>query len=595
MRTHRQPDFWPLVLSRSSRLALAARPARSRAWSNAARLACSALTVGTLWLGSATALAFAQSATDDDIEYVVIKGDTLINIGQRLLESPADWQRIAELNRIDRQGRLPIGVTLRIPKELLRSQSSSAIVSLVSGGAQVNGQSAQVGQKVTEASLLSTAADGLLEIRLGDGSTLKLTPGSRVRLERLRRYHRDEVIEARTLLEQGRVEVQASPQRRKPLEIRTPFATAAVRGTQFRVGAASDVVTSEVLNGTVNWGAAASAAAISSATVGTSVTSPRIALEGGFGAAGTREGVLPAERLLPAPDLSAVPNRTQDATVSASFAAVAQAGAYRIQISDDQRFTSMLQERVNSAPRIDYQTLRDGDLFLRVRPIARSSVEGLDQTARIEIRARPFAPSLKPAPNSGILFAPLATMSWNVAELANGYQVQLAPDVNFSQILGALSVSSNSAELPLVTGTAHRALRYWRVAGVNSTGGYLGPYSEAQALRFYAPPSAPAVLRSTVEQVVLAWPIRDGERYALEVADNATFVQARRFETARNEQQIDQLKPGVYFARLAALADDGVTTPFSASTEFRVKSGFSSGFGVPLESGTGSRIESPTY
>jgi hypothetical protein len=542
--------------------------------------------------------AFAQSTTDDEIEYVVIKGDSLINIGQRLLESPADWHRIAELNRIDRQGRLPIGVTLRIPKEFLRSQSSSAIVSLVSGGAQVNGQNAQLGQKVTEASLLSTSADGLLEIRLGDGSTLKLTPGSRVRLERLRRYHRDEVIEARTLLEQGRVEVQASPQRRKPLEIRTPFATAAVRGTQFRVGAASDVVTSEVLNGTVNWGAATAATATSPATAATSVTSVAsapIALEGGFGAAGTREGVLPAERLLPAPDLSAVPNRTQNANVSASFAAVAQAGAYRIQISDDQRFTSILQERVNNDPRVDYQTLRDGDLFLRVRPIARSSVEGLDQTARIEIRARPFAPTLKPAPNTGILFAPLATMSWNAADLANGYRVQLASDANFSQILGELGVASNSTELPLATGIAHRALRYWRVAGVNATGGYLGPYSQAQALRFYAPPSAPAVLRSTVEQAVLAWPKRDGERYALEVADNATFVQARRFETALNEQQIDQLKPGVYFARLAALADDGVTTPFSPSTEFRVKSGFSSGFGLPLESGNGSRIESPTY
>ncbi len=535
-----------------------------------------------------TSLVFAQSAADDDIEYVVIKGDTLINIGIRLLENPTDWQRLVEINRIGRQNALPVGMTLRIPKELLRSQSAQAIVSVVSGSAQVNGQAALVGQKVAEAALLSTAADGLLEIRLGDGSTLKLTPGSRVRLERLRRYHRDEVIEARTILEQGRVEVQASPQRRKPLEIRTPFATAAVRGTQFRVGAAQELVTSEVLNGAVSWGAT------SGATSG-ATNSAAIELAGGFGSAGSRNGVLPAERLLPAPDLSRLPNRIQDAALSAPFAAVTQASAYRIQVSADARFNSILQEQVTRVAQVDYLTRADGTLYLRIRPIAGSSVEGIDQTAQIEVQARPFAPNPRPTPNSGILFAPQAALSWNPSELASAYQLQLAADANFSQIVGEQKVNATTAELALATGAQHQATRYWRVAGVNSTGGYLGPYSAAQTLRYYAPPDTPSLVRSTVEQAVLSWPKRARERYALEIADNPAFAQARRIETASSEQQIDQLKPGRYFARLAALADDGVTTPYSASLEFRVKSGFTSGFGLPLESGSGIRIESPSY
>jgi hypothetical protein len=580
MRTHRQPDC-----SRAARLRPGACLIR-QAWT-------SAWIVVTLGM---TSLVFAQIAADDDIEYVVIKGDTLINIGIRLLENPTDWPRLVEINRIGRQNALPVGMTLRIPKELLRSQSAQAIVSVVSGSAQVNGQAALVGQKVAEAALLSTAADGLLEIRLGDGSTLKLTPGSRVRLERLRRYHRDEVIEARTILEQGRVEVQASPQRRKPLEIRTPFATAAVRGTQFRVGAAQELVTSEVLNGAVSWGATSSAT--SGATSGANSGANRgaaIELAGGFGSAGSRNGVLPAERLLPAPDLSRLPNRIQDAALSAPFAAVPQASAYRIQVSADARFNSILQEQVSRVAQVDYLTRADGTLYLRIRPIAGSSVEGIDQTAQIEVQARPFAPNPRPTPNSGILFVPQAALSWNPAELASAYQLQMSADANFSQIVGEQRVNATTAELALATGAQHQATRYWRVAGVNASGGYLGPYSAAQSLRYYAPPDAPSLVRSTVEQAVLSWPKRTRERYALEIADNPAFAQARRIETAGGEQQIDQLKPGRYFARLAALADDGVTTPYSASLEFRVKSGFTSGSGLPLESGSGFRIESPSY
>ena len=522
--------------------------------------------------------AHAQSSADESIEYLVVKGDTLLGIGHRLLENPADWRRIAELRYSNKQTRLPIGLKLIIPKELLKSKPGKASVSLVSGGAQVNGQGAQVGQQVDEAALLSTAADGILEIKLGDGSTLKLTPGSRLRLERLRQYHREDVIEARTSLEQGRVEVQASPQRRKPLEIRTPFATAAVRGTQFRVGSGNEVVTSEVLEGAVSWGAASGSG---------------IALESGFGSAGTRNGVLPAERLLPAPELAGLPRQIQVVALSAPFPAVPQASAYRVQVSDDPGFSSVLQERVINDPRVEYLSIRDGTLFLRVRPIARSRVEGFDRLTQVEVRARPFAPNPRPAPNTGILFAPQAALSWDAAEQAGAYQLQLSTDSGFSQILSELTVGSTAVELPLLTGEQSRAIRYWRVAGVNKAGGYLGPYSAAQALRFYAPPAAPTLLRSEVERALLGWTKRDAERYTLEIADNAAFSEARRFDTSANRLQIDQLKSGLYFARLTAITDDGVTLPQSPVAEFRVKSGPSSGFGLPLESGTGIRIESP--
>lgn len=532
----------------------------------------------------------AAGEPDEFLVYRLSEHDTLIGIGRALLEQPGDWRQVAALNGLfpHQYQRLRVGHSLRIPRSLLKSQPTQARVTVASGNVSADGKPARVGELVGEAALLNTGADGILEIQLGDGSTLRLAPNSRMRLERLRRYHRDDIVEARTLLEAGRVEAQAGPQRRKPLQIRTPFATAAVRGTQFRVGSAADVVTAEVLEGGVQWGQP------TDAVQGVRTTESRrlqVAVSGGFGAAGSRAGVTAPERLLPAPNLAAWPGSVQTAVLGLDFGAVEQARAYRIQISEDPAFVTLIQERVQERPRMDYATRRDGSLYVRVRPIAASSVEGYDQVARIDVRARPFAPVPRPAPNSGVLFEPVVTVNWNTVELASGYRLQLAEDEAFSRILSEQQLTDPAARLVLAEGNQARTTRFWRIAGVNSTGGYLGPYSESQRLRFYALPAAPRLERSEVERATLGWAARPGERYRLEIADNQAFDRASRFDVATAGYEFVGARPGRYFARLAALTDDGVTTPYSPPFEFVVRAGIQTGSGLYLESGSGARIQ----
>lgn len=74
---------------------------------------------------------------------------------------------------------------------------------------------------------IETGADGAALLRLGDGLTLRLAAGSRLRFE----------AADRAVLESGLAYVDADPRRgRQPLALATPFGTVSHLGTQYAVG-----------------------------------------------------------------------------------------------------------------------------------------------------------------------------------------------------------------------------------------------------------------------------------------------------------------------------------------------------------------------
>ena len=560
----------------------------------------------------------AKTSAEPDrvLRYTVAPRDSVIAISERLLENPADWRKVAADNRLKPNGMLRPGQILEISRELLKSQASEALVENVSGGVQANQQAVTVGQKLTEAVLIETDATGVVQLRLADGSLLKIAPSSRLRIERLRRYHRDDVIEARSVLERGRVETQVAPNRSKPIEIRTPFATAAVRGTDFRVSAQPEAATSEVLSGNVSWGksaparsvrasAGASAGASARAAAGVAAAAAHtgadsVAVAAGYGAAGTEKGVTPPEPLLPAPDLSAIAATSTNATVRVDFAPVSGARAYRVAVSSDEKFQSVLTDAVNEAAVLQFESRSDGPLFFRVRPVSATRVEGFDKVARIDIKARPFAPRTEAPANNGITFVQRVDARWSAVADASGYRVQLSSEPQFMQILNEQTVNDTSAILTIapavmLPSTPRRTVRHWRVAGINARGGYLGAFSAATELRFYATPRPPRVVRDYVGDAGVGWERIDGERYLLQLAQSSDFARPQLFETDSAQQTLNSLPPGRYFVRLAATTSDGVTTPYSDAIELRIKDRVRSSSGQPLESGAGVPVESSNY
>ena len=57
----------------------------------------------------------ARAMEGDGALYVVKKGDTLTTIAAEELGDPAQWRKIADLNRIDEPEKLEVGAQLRLP------------------------------------------------------------------------------------------------------------------------------------------------------------------------------------------------------------------------------------------------------------------------------------------------------------------------------------------------------------------------------------------------------------------------------------------------------------------------------------------------
>ncbi|HQV14933.1 MAG TPA: hypothetical protein PK620_08455, partial [Denitromonas sp.] len=77
--------------------------------------------------------ASAARAAEDAVHYVVQPGDTLIGLGQTLLQNPERWPTIQRLNAVADPYRMPVGRNLRIPVTMLRKEPREARVVHVSG------------------------------------------------------------------------------------------------------------------------------------------------------------------------------------------------------------------------------------------------------------------------------------------------------------------------------------------------------------------------------------------------------------------------------------------------------------------------------
>lgn len=90
---------------------------------------------------------------------------------------------------------------------------------------------------------LKTGADGFAIIEFTDGSRVRIRAQSELALDGLSAYGKTGMVDWKRRLNSGRVENMMTKKRLNPsrYEISTPTAIAAVRGTEFRVGAGARV------------------------------------------------------------------------------------------------------------------------------------------------------------------------------------------------------------------------------------------------------------------------------------------------------------------------------------------------------------------
>ncbi len=327
-----------------------------------------------------------------DIEYAAQPGDTMIGIARRyLIEGQRhEVQRaLWEHNRLKDKDRIAPGQVIRLPANWMKNDAVTLELVHVEGNVQSKGAPLRPGAKIGAGDDFRTGRDGYVTIRLADGSTLVLQPGSNLAIEEVRKSPLDSAQSAKFMLQSGRVEATVPKQTTSGarFEVRTPIAVAAVRGTKFRVVSDEEKrrATTEVLEGAVQ---------VEDAGKLGSVSVPE-----GFG---TRvlEGQAPSQprALLPAPRLWTGIRLWVRKPVRLNFTRLEGAVSYRVLVARRADFQEVVVDSMLATNEVLLPDLENGPYFLRVRGIDDFGLEGKDTRADLVLSLEVSAPAPAPAP-----------------------------------------------------------------------------------------------------------------------------------------------------------------------------------------------------
>ncbi len=216
---------------------------------------------GLLWTLIWMLLCYGRANAVEELTFAlrVAEGDTLIHLGQKLLENPQKWTDLARLNRIRNPNRIYPGQVLIIPVRLLKGLPLDGEISFRRGEVLIQREergdwrSLNPGDKVFPGNRVQTAEKSAVEVTFDDGTSLFIRAKTELKIVNLERRGPIHVLRD-FFLNVGRVitKVKAATGRDSRLEIHTPSAVASARGTEFRVSVEPDDSTrSEVLAGTI--------------------------------------------------------------------------------------------------------------------------------------------------------------------------------------------------------------------------------------------------------------------------------------------------------------------------------------------------------
>ena len=303
------------------------------------------------------------------VSYVVQRGDTLIGLGRDYLRKPGDYRRVQSANQISRPTAMPVGKTLVIDPNLLKTTPIDARLSAFSGPVEVetNGQRApaRAGMTIQEGQRIITGPGAFATFEMEDASRVTLPSNTTVRVDRLRTVNLTNAPQRVFRLDQGRSTIQATPNGNPNgrFEVRTPVSISAVRGTEFRVGAGGDKAQTEVIKGGVGVG------------LGESPPTGE-PIPAGFGVTASPAGVSPPVALLPPPKLGDGGQTQGDKTVHFAVQPQDGAAAYRLQLSRDAGFVDIFAETTTQAPAADFGEIANGTYFIRLTALDGGGLEG---------------------------------------------------------------------------------------------------------------------------------------------------------------------------------------------------------------------------
>jgi hypothetical protein len=246
--------------------------------------------------------------------------------------------------------------------------------------------------------------------------------------------------------------------------------------------------------------------------------------------------------------------------------------SYRFQFADNTAFDPLIVDAANLT-RPDFElerALAPGSYFWRVAASTQTDGEGGFSATQMLRR-------LPPAPGSlaAIVDPTLLQLRWETGLPGDQYQVEVARDGDFRNILSSAKVSDPLLRIPRPPGGRY----YVRLRTVDAEG-FAGPFSSVQVVEVRSRPSAPRLLEPEDSAVVagtatqLTWHAQPGAaRYRVQVASDSRFTMLlldRRDLESTSLSVGQSLEPGVYHWRVSSATESDGEGSFSEARTLRV-------------------------
>ena len=502
-------------------------------------------------------LLYASNCFSQDWIYTVQPGDNLWNLSKEYLISIKYLNKLQELNKISDPQHIPPGSTLRFPLAWLKAGSSMARISHIHGSVEIiarkTGQvrTAYQGMFLWDDDSIHTLEGSNATLQFADGSQLLLQSDSTLKIEKLKSYGSTGMADTKIRLQKGRLQNKAKPKSGpgSRFEISTPSAVTAVRGTEYRIGADEDQgkTLAEVVKGSV-----AVQGAITTRTV-----------PAGFGtiAFSDRPSLVPVA-LLPAPDMQQLESTYFEVPFYPQFPPIKGAASYRLQISVDGKFETLLFDQIFSTNTIWGPDLPDGNYVLRVHGIDEQDLEGLDAVHSFTLNARPMPPIRIQPIADGVEEDPQPTFQWSEPQQVSGYVFQLADNQQLEKKIIDVQHHPDTEfhiNFPLTPGQY-----FWRVAALDLAG-EPGPFSDLQKFRISPPAPDMSQAKLDEKEMVFRWKkARPEQQYRFQLSTDSSFTDILVDEHVTEPQySLQQLEVGSYYIRVGIVDVDGFQGPFS--------------------------------
>lgn len=364
---------------------------------------------------------FAQSKTDSIITRSVVAktGDTLRSIARREFGKSGLSTMLANFNGMQETQPLAAGQIIRIPLFTPVDRQFATVI-FAKGDVSKNDRQVKRDDKIYLHELLVTGDDGFASLEFASGSVINLQPKTHAKLERLNCLDSDK--SCLIVLDSAQGEVSSDVQRREgqPTEftIKTPYASAAVRGTIFEMNA----VDSKIIVG------------VTEGEVVLNGLSNEVPLDTGFGS--IAEANKPAAdpiALLPAPVYRYIPTRAAKGD-AVTWWALSGVNQYQVNLTADESGRDVIAKYNKDVGILDIEDLDAGEYFMNVRGVDSQGLKGF--RAPVKILVASIDENVEPV-NTEVSRIGSEFLVKIVAppETSPGYEIQISRTADFADPL----------------------------------------------------------------------------------------------------------------------------------------------------------------